>query len=290
MRTLVERKFEEMGARVRIRRASAAATVRRSPSRAGVRNPPVPSRFEIDVDTDRRGEIFDLYVPEGIELEVLDVHQQDRHLLLMTRDGEVKARFLCGHDERHWFAAAIPEATPVTTVEAAREALKPEPVRQATRTLRRKERARRRTDAYVRQGEWFFVPRPEFESLKRPVLKDEPILRSRESKPHVAAEAVRFGGETVYVPQIPGREATGDRRRELEERYGAGVDEAEMRELSREHPSWGWRNVVRNPQLFVRGTLRHRDHATIDLGTTWHEVLMNTEPQAKASAHVVFLD
>jgi hypothetical protein len=44
-----------------------------------------------------------------IELEVVDVDRADRHLLLLVRDGEEKSKFLCGHDERHWFVAAVPE-------------------------------------------------------------------------------------------------------------------------------------------------------------------------------------
>ena len=51
----------------------------------------------------------------------------------------------------------------------------------------------------------------------------------------------------------------------------------------------GWRTMVRNPHVFVRGTVRHPDHKTIFL-EGWHEVLMNTETQAAAMRNVVFLD
>jgi hypothetical protein len=47
---------------------------------------------------------------QPVELEVVDVKPRDRHLLLLTRVGREKSKFLCGHDERHWFVAAIPEA------------------------------------------------------------------------------------------------------------------------------------------------------------------------------------
>jgi hypothetical protein len=47
--------------------------------------------------------------------------------------------------------------------------------------------------------------------------------------------------------------------------------------------------MLRDPELYVRGAVRHPDHATISL-REWHRVHMNTESQARAAAHVVFLD
>jgi hypothetical protein len=151
-KTLVERKFEEAGARVRLRHIP-ARHAERGFVEGRFQRRLVPNGFAIDVAVDRRGEYFDLRVPPGIDLDVLDVDRADRHLLLMTRTGEEKARYLCGHDERHWFVAAIPEITPVTTVERAKHVLAPEVVREASRRLRPKERAQRKTRAYVRQGE-----------------------------------------------------------------------------------------------------------------------------------------
>ena len=46
-------------------------------------------------------------------VEVLDVQPADRHLLLLVREGGLRShKFLCGHDERHWFVAAVPESEP----------------------------------------------------------------------------------------------------------------------------------------------------------------------------------
>jgi hypothetical protein len=45
----------------------------------------------------------------------------------------------------------------------------------------------------------------------------------------------------------------------------------------------------RNPGVFVKGRIRHADHATIMLNG-WHQVLMNTEAQSKAMKNVAFLD
>src|SRR5438132_10583799 len=81
-------------------------------ARLNVVGPPAGAP-RIDVGSDARGEFFDVrFVGSGhpVELEVVDVNRTDRHLLLLVRDGEEKSKFLCGHDERHWFVAAVPLA------------------------------------------------------------------------------------------------------------------------------------------------------------------------------------
>jgi hypothetical protein len=117
----------------------------------------------IDVGSDALG-LFDIrFAGSGrrVELEVVDIDRADRHLLLLVRDGEEKSKFLCGHDERHWFVASLPFARRTVTVRGAMEALKPAIVlREQDRKGVRHRRYRRKTAAYVRQGEWFFLPRP----------------------------------------------------------------------------------------------------------------------------------
>jgi hypothetical protein len=98
---LIERRFASIGARVRIAHASRG-------------------RPEIDVGSDRRGELFVLRVGgvHGVTVDVVEADRDDRALLLLVRDGGEKSKFLCGFDERHWFVAAIPErASGVGTVE-----------------------------------------------------------------------------------------------------------------------------------------------------------------------------
>ncbi len=65
-------------------------------------------------------------------------------------------KFLCGHDERDWFAAAVPETSGVATVSTAMEALKPQEVlaAQAGKGLKARHRNRRHNKAFIRQGEW----------------------------------------------------------------------------------------------------------------------------------------
>jgi hypothetical protein len=45
----------------------------------------------------------------------------------------------------------------------------------------------------------------------------------------------------------------------------------------------------RNPGVYVKGRVRHADHATITLHG-WHRVVMNTEGQSRAMRNVAFLD
>src|SRR5215472_9868320 len=148
---LLERPFVQMGARVKFEELRPNRWTR------------VVGPVELNVRTDKNGEYFLVRKRADASLEVLDVQPGDRHLLLLSRapEGrrETKARFLLGHDERHWFVAAIPERTPVSTVIAAKEALKPEEVVREEHGVRLKTRQRRVNKARIRQGEWFFVPR-----------------------------------------------------------------------------------------------------------------------------------
>jgi hypothetical protein len=236
--------------------------------------------FAVDVRADGKGEFFEIACPPGAvtDIAVLDVQPADRHLLLLVRDGQDKSKFLCGHDERHWFVAGIPEAAPVGTVRQAKEALKPAEVRvaQALKGLRAEARARRKNAAYVRQGEWFFLAVPSLVVDDKLVLRDEPLTRGNGGKPHWAEFCYRTGGETVYVCA----------------RHPNGVTEARYQSLLAGNPKakgWGWRTMRRNPGVFVRGRVRHADHKTVVLHG-WHRVLMNTEGQSKAMRNVAFLD
>src|SRR5262245_14540111 len=175
-------------------------------ARLKVAEPAVRSRVagfvSLDVRSDHRGEFFEIVRPAGAEsdVEVLDVQPGERHLLLLVREGNDKNKFLCGHDERHWFVAGIPEKAPVGTVRQAKEALKPAEVQtaQARERLSGKARNRRKNAAYIRQGEWFFLPVGNLAIDERLVLCEEPLSRGR-GKPHWAEFCYRTGGEQVYV-------------------------------------------------------------------------------------------
>jgi hypothetical protein len=238
------------------------------------------SVISLDVQTDRKGEFFEIIRPLGTEAEiaVLDVQPADRHLLLLVREGKDKSKFLCGHDERHFFVAGIPESAPVGTVRQAKEALKPAEVQtaQARKRLKAKVRNRRKNAAFIRQGEWFFLPVPGFVVDEKLVLRHEPLRRGNGGKPHWAEFCYRTGGETVYVCS----------------RHPNGVSVAQYKSILAGNPKakgWCWRTMQRNPGVYVKGRIRHPDHATITLHG-WHRVVMNTESQSKAMRNVAFLD
>ena len=230
----------------------------------------------LDVRRDQWGEYFLISRNPGSapDLVVLDVQPKDRHLVLMSRAGQEKHRYLLGHDERHWFVAGIPESTPVSRVRDAKQALKPEAVQIRERGLRSKDCERRSNAARIRQGEWFFVAAPQASVPAWKVLRNEPLVRSRGGKPHMCQELFRFGGETVYV-------SPGAPNGLTEVEYAALSDQALRR--------WNWRVMTRNPTVYARGTVRHPDHKTVVLDG-WHEVLSNTEHLSYAMRDIVFLD
>ncbi|WP_422927943.1 hypothetical protein [Singulisphaera sp. PoT] len=249
--------------------------------------PQRPRRFQttsgplvLDVRSDDEGEFFEVRHPAATdpEVSVLDVQGGDRHLLLLVRENDEKRKFLCGHDERHWFVAAIPESAPVGTVLQAKEALKPAEVRsaQGRKKLGSREGNRRKNAAYWRQGEWFFLPEPGFVVDEKLVRRNEPLRRGNGGKPHWTEFCYRTGGEAVYVCS----------------RHPNGITPAQYQRLLVHTPkakSWNWQLFRRNPGVYVRGRVRHADHKTIVLDG-WHKVVMNTENQAKAMRNVAFLD
>jgi len=263
--SLLEKQFKEMGTRLKLENEDW-----------------VLGRFSINILQDRKGEYFYLYLsnPDQLDVGVVDFRPRDRHLLLMIRQsdrrGEQKHKFLCGHDERHWFVAAVPNFSGVKDVPSAMEALKPDVVReqQLRKGVKGRKLKRRKNKAYIRQGEWFFMPIVGFEPPKPLILKNEPIRRS--GKPHMCEFVYRSGGETVYVSS----------------EYPNGLTQSEFSTLCRENPELytrNWRLMVRNARVYVKGRVWHPDHATILL-QDWHLVEMNTEFQAPSMGNLAFLD
>jgi hypothetical protein len=273
---LLQKKFEAMGARVKIRLRSETASRN---ERSLVPIAPASGVFQIDIRHDTRGDYFDLLVDPGIDLDVIDHRAKERHLLLMARDGKLKDKFLCGHDERHWFVAAVPEMPGVSSVITAMEALKPDLViaEQAKKKLNYKSRFHRKNKAFIRQGEWFFIPVPQMQKDIDPkeVLSNEPLSRGG-GKPHYCQFLYRRGGVEVFVCR--------------EHPQGVSVKtHQKMLQTNPDARNWNWRQMRQNPEAYVRGWVAHPDHATIYLDG-WHRVAMNTENKARSMSKVVFLD
>jgi hypothetical protein len=235
----------------------------------------------LDIQHDDAGEYFDIRLRgnAAVELDVADLRRRDRHLLLRAKEPAGEHYYLCGHDEQHWFVAAIPEAAgKPANVFAAMEALKPPEVLEAQRRqgLKGKDRRRRKNAAFMRQGEWFFLPVPKLHVDKTQVVYNEPLSRGNGSKPHLCELLFRKGGEMVYVCDD----------------YPQGLSTDAYHAVLRQKPrakSWNWHTMFRNPEAYAKGKISHPDHKTIEL-YIWHRVVMNTEGQSQAMSHVVFLD
>lgn len=265
----VQTQFDQIGARLKIH-----------PLRTFDR-----TNFVINILRDEGGEYFDIRKDNSVQLEVINSDRKDRHLLLMTKQPAErlgifeKAKFLCGHDERHWFTAAIPEGLKVSTVQDAKQALKPQEILAAERTLGVKtnelHKRHRRTEAGVkihRQGEFMFIPATSFQEDKNTIIhKNEPMRRGRIGKPHMAQYLVRFGGDVVYEGR--GKVLTHEQYLDLpnKERYGYTERRA-------------------NATVYAKGKVSHPDHATLDLKDVWHQVHINTEQQSKAMRNLAFID
>ena len=271
----IESKFAAMGARLKMREI---------PSRwqMGDRQWINPADYAVDIQRDGGGEYFELRVPthlrESLDVTVMQSEPKQHHLLLFVRkagDQPQLDRFLCGHDEREWFVAAVPGGA--SSVRQAMDALQPKDVRDALgrNPVSSRKRYARKNRAFRRQGEWFFVPEPTMVVDPKLVLRNEPLRRGA-GKPHLVEQLFRTGGETVYVSS----------------KYPNGLLPAEYKRLLKSDPSaarWGWRMMRRDMGVYARGAVSHADHATITL-PFWHRVMMNTETQSRTMANVAFLD
>src|SRR5262252_6947584 len=178
----IESKFAAMGARLKVREL-----------------PPEWRRwfgwqrtedYAVDIQKDRHGHFFEIRVPnhlsQSLDVSVMQAEPKQRHLLLLVRKTADKPqldRFLCGHDEREWFVAAVPGGA--SSVRQAMDALQPGDVRQtlANHKVSANKRYSRKNRAFRRQGEWFFVPEPAMVVDPKLVLRNEPLRRGT-GKPH----------------------------------------------------------------------------------------------------------
>jgi hypothetical protein len=210
-----------------------------------------------------RDRTFELTLTPDTLAVVSDCRPDERHLVLnLQNPGSKPERFLCGFDERHWFVAAVKG----TTVSAAKDSLMPRAVRTAAEQahLRRADFQRRHTSAFIRQGEWFFVPAGiDVDPLR--ISRREPLVRPGGGKPHIVDELVRGTGEMVWHHARHAPDGINDAQR------------AALPKLVRSDVGWSRRlRVLREGSVLARGAVRHPDHATIYLAG-WHRVYINSE-------------
>jgi hypothetical protein len=268
--TAVANKFKEMGARAKIWDVSDIKTT-------------LP--FIIDIKKDKQGEFFDIKVKREVELIVQDIQKKDRHLLLVTRNMAIRnrsnkpevGRYLCGHDERNWFVSAI--STGASLVVQAKEGLKPTILRQveAKEGIRSKvaQKRHRKLNSGLkihRQGEFMFMPDNSFMPSDIAIIRNEPLRRGtigRAGNPHTAQYMYRSGGESVWTTTEYNTKASAQGLTEGEYRQAVKKD----RKAAKAH----WTQQRRDANVWVKGKITHKDHATLDLGNVWHKVYVNTE-------------
>jgi hypothetical protein len=144
--------------------------------------------FQIDIVNHGQREAYQLQHPSDDELsvEIMDAKPHLRHLVLDVTGWRlpIAGRYLCGHDESHWFVAGLEFGRQTAKVRGAMESLKPEIVRREQRRKGVKNlQHRRQTAAYIRQGEWFFLPRPKMQVADVLVELDGRLARDG-GKPH----------------------------------------------------------------------------------------------------------
>lgn len=272
---ILEKKFSQMGARVKVG----------PPGRYN------RSDFSIDIRRDKEGEFFDIQIKNEIEMMVLDIQKDDRHLLLRVNDPDnPQAKFLCGHDERSWFTCAIPESSGASNVFQAKQALKPRILQDIekneglkTKHVHKRHRKLKSGRKIHRQGEFMFIEELGFKpdlNFPHVIHKDEPMSRGGGSKPHMAEFLYRRGGTIVYV---------SDYNSEAQN----GLSEKDYNDILKKDPkakALHWQRRVANAAVFVKGRITHQDHKTLDLKDIWYRVEMNTENRARAGKNVRFLD
>jgi hypothetical protein len=284
--SVLEKKFSAMGARVKFSKPN---------ERWNTASP-----FTIDIQKDSEGEFFDVRVKKEIEMMIMDLQKQDRHLLLLVKNPNgnsnfsqkddprriATSRFLCGHDERHWFTCAVPGGA--STVTQAKQNLKPTELqniekKEGLKSNRAHKRHRKLESGRKihRQGEFMFIPEPDFqppESSLTVIHRREPMSRGR-GRSHFAEFLYRSGGTQVYLSSYNNKSQT------------IGLTEKEFKALRREdqrRPGWQVRQADAN--VWVKGKITHHEHRTVDLGSIWHRVTMNTENLAPGARQVAFLD
>jgi len=242
-------KFERMGARATITPMTKALFQQHG------------APFVIDIRTDPAGESFEILKTARIDLKVLDSRPRNRHLVLSASLGESEERFLCGHDERHWFVAGLPDGADAATVDSAMRSLKPAMV--TRKEAKRSHRRGRKADVFLRQGEWFFVPCQNASIDSTKVERYQVLVRGLESKPHVCEFMYRDGEREYECDRYP-------KLAFFESEY------LEILKTRRKAKQWGWRQLPYDPVIYVRGAVSHPDHAILHL-EGWHRVEMNRE-------------
>ena len=259
----IQQQFERIGAIANVREFDLPTSRRVRP------------QMSINVTRAASGECFDIRLARGVQLAIMDRHARERHLLLSASNRWVEDRFLCGHDEFHWFVAAIPDDSNAQSVEAAKEALKPALV---TRLEGRRQRGKhgRRGDVFVRQGEWFFIPCRHAPIAFEHIEQDAVLVRGPGSQAHHCQFMFRDGEREYECARYP-------KLAFFESEYQG------ILRTRRKARQWKWRLLPFRGNTYVRGWITHPDHSPLYLDI-WSRVELNRETRWQTMSHMVYLD
>jgi hypothetical protein len=179
------------------------------------------------------------------------------HWIFEQKTSNRKRHFLCGVDERQLFLCQLLKAC--STVRDAHASLK-------SPTVVTAEGRHQRT---TRQGEWFFL-----------MPTDEELAAIEES---IKTNKLKVERKCPIGPMTAGPP------RGNKVRQGAGNPHTadELVVLPGTPLKHGW--AVRAREVFVRGKVRHVDHATVSFGT-WRKVIRNAEANEGRMDGVSWID
>jgi hypothetical protein len=174
----------------------------------------------------------------------------EAHVVMKTSEGV--RYFLLGVDERQLFIAQL--TGPATTVEGARKLL--------GKTVQFAN-GKRRGSSIDRQGEWFFLETKQStrDEIERAIRQTRIVVRRK-------VAIGQFLNRPGLNPHI--------------------VDELVVLHSGIQETGADPKKLLRN-RVFVRGSIRHRDHKTVKF-SNWREVIANNESEstARGSATGVF--
>jgi hypothetical protein len=250
----IQKKFEEIGAKVLIKENNIS-----------------DRDFSVGIVDRKAEEVFSISMKKhDIELQVLQTRKDIRHLLLMAKNKKhnTHEKFLCGYDERHWFLVGVDDD--VRNVDHAMASLKPGYInfRQKITKVKPKNINKRHNKAFIRQGEWFFLPYYRLNSNNLIIYKNHSLGG------HICDEVYEDVVETYF------------HHKHAPDGMLDWTYKKFLKKHPHVHPKKGWSYSVSLFGRYARGHVRHKDHQTIYLND-WHIVLKNRQKNTPGN---VFLD
>ena len=199
-------------------------------------------------------------VASKVGVRVSDILGTPKAPLVRRRTSSEKRHFLMGVDERQLFIAQLRKGC--STVREAHASLK-------TTTV---SLAEGQGLGAIRQGEWFLIEATaaELANIEEGITKNLLVIEHNVPIGPFTDSSVR-GGRGKRVRQFVGNPHTAD----------------ELIVLPGRPLVHGW--PVREREVFIRGRVRHVDHATVKTAN-WRKVIRNSESNAGRAAGVGWVD